>query len=178
MKCKRLDRDSWPDILARRYVQRRLDVPGFRGLAALLTIEAVARPTSWTFPDGSVPVCVRGARWLQLLPDGENHMITAIYPPGQGVALWYIDITDGYYPDADGVAVYRDLYLDFIVRPSGDFRLVDMDELEEALVGGDISREQHASALAGAERVRATLLCDLSALAAACDRLLARMEAV
>ena len=178
MKCKRLDRDSWPDILTRSYVQKRLEDGDHRGLAALLTIRTVAKPTAWTFPDASVPVCVAGARWLQLLPDGENFMITAIYPPGQGVALWYIDITDGHFLDADGVAVYRDLYLDYIVRPGGDIRLVDADELNEALAAGDISPEQYDSALASAKQVREKVLCDLPALAAVCDRLLARMDAI
>ena len=122
-------------------------------------------------------VCEAGTRWLQLLPDREMYMITAVFSPNGDLMLWYIDIADGYGFAADGVAVYHDLYLDVVARPNGYARLLDQDELDEVFAEGEISPALHAAAQDAAQKVLHGLLGDLPALSAFCRRLLERMEA-
>jgi predicted RNA-binding protein associated with RNAse of E/G family len=169
MKHKRLDRASpqgWK-FEGHPYYQMRVDIDGFHGLICLIKLIS-GKYYYWSSYEksGKTAVCGKGMTWLQLLPDGKSHVITAKYLPKnklfrifkrifkpaeylpeQKVSLWYVDIIDGIEYDTDGVAVFIDKYLDVIFTPQGDMKIDDRHELEEAFQSGELTKEQYDSAL-------------------------------
>ena len=61
----------------------------------------------------------------------------------------------------DDIPFFYDLYLDLIVYPDGTILTDDMDELEEALKSGDISKELFKLAIDTKEELENTLLSDI-----------------
>lgn len=175
MKRKRLDRDIWTTITKKRYFQTQIHTV-FQGLAALLFIDEVSTPSRWDYPDRTITVCNAGMKWLQIVPDHENYMITAMINPEGSIDLWYIDILSGYGFDTDGVAYYDDLYLDLIVRPNGEIKIDDMEELEQAFFEQVISKEYFHLALSTMEKLQSGILCDLAKLNDDCINLLHDIE--
>ena len=189
MKHKRLDRPEWREHNGIRdavYRQGRLDCGLFRGHVSLLRLNDAA-PFYWEFPKtGKAWVLSPGMLWLQLLPDGKKRLITCMYKPDKktleekeypySASVWYVDVTDGYYADNDGVLVYVDKYLDVIFTPQGDVKVDDRDELDAALASGDINEKQYRKALAECESVIAELCGDVSETEYRCAEIL--MEAL
>lgn len=175
MKRKRLDRDLWTTITKKRYLQTQVHTV-FQGLAALLFIDEVSTPSRWDYPDRTITVCDAGMKWLQIIPDHENYMITAMISPENAINLWYIDVLAGYGFDTDGVAYYDDLYLDVIVRPNGEIKIDDMDELTQAFAGRIISKELFDLALSTTEKLQGSVLNDLSTFNGRCTTLLLEIE--
>ena len=176
MKRKRLDRGLWTDIQEKRYVQGELDHLLFHGIASMVYIDKVSRPSIWQYPDTAVTVCDIGMKWFQLLPNEGSYLLTAMMNPLGGINLWYIDIVAGYGKDSDGVIYYDDLYLDLLVRPDGDIQVDDMDELEQALKEKDITPELFDLAIAATERVKGSLLKDIPTLYQNCVSLCGEFE--
>ena len=176
MQRKRLDRDIWTTITSKRYVQRHMQNQSFCGIASVLYIDAVSKASIWEYPDTMIPVCDNGMKWLQILPDDENYMITAMLSPQNSINIWYIDMIAGKGFANDGVAVFDDLYLDLIVRPNGEIKVDDMDELQDALAGKDITKELYTLALSTKEKLEKHILNDISSLHDFCMALLREME--
>ncbi|MEN2767151.1 DUF402 domain-containing protein [Ornithinibacillus xuwenensis] len=90
---------------------------------------------------GNISVCILNHHysWLQQLPDKKHFAITTIFDDKGKVVQWYIDIC---YQNGveNGVPFLDDLYLDVVVLPTGEIILLDEDELEDALLSGDIDR--------------------------------------
>jgi len=55
---------------------------------------------------------------------------------------WYCDIIDHSYDSASNTYVFTDLLADVLLYPSGEIRVVDLDEIAEALTQGLLSQEQ------------------------------------
>lgn len=175
MKYKRLDRDKW-GFQHFPYYQMRIDTEGFCGLASLICLMD-GEPQYWQMPKaGKVMVAGPGMCWLQLIPDGRRHMITAKYLPDGNVSVWYVDIIDGVSFDADGVGVFADLYLDVIFSPQGDRKIDDRDELDTAYQSGKVTKAQYNAACKEAALVVKDLCGDLAVTKAYCDRLLQEMK--
>ncbi|MCL2773194.1 MAG: DUF402 domain-containing protein [Oscillospiraceae bacterium] len=82
MKRKRLDRDKWY-FDGYPYYQMRVGIEEFHGLVCLIQLGGEdGKYQHWPFPKaGQAAVCGKGMTWLQLIPDGEKHVITAMYMP-------------------------------------------------------------------------------------------------
>jgi predicted RNA-binding protein associated with RNAse of E/G family len=141
VKRKRLDRDTWTSITKKTYRQKDSANGRLRGVLALLSIEEAGRASIWPSAYGEVKICGSGMKWLQILPDNENYMITAIYDRDE-LTVVYIDIINGSGRDIDGVYFIVDLYLDVIVYPNGNILIDDRDELFNAYREGRITDEQ------------------------------------
>lgn len=176
MKRKRLDRDIWTSITSKKYIQRQVKNKEFDGILSLLYIDEVSNVSRWNFPDKEITVCDRGMIWLQILPADEYYLITAMIDDQNEINLWYIDMIAGQGLDEDSVAFYDDLYLDLIVRPNGDIKIDDRDELEEALKENDITEEQYRLALSTKEKLQNGLLTDIPKLTDFCLRSMREME--
>lgn len=177
MKKKRLDRDlSW-NFQNFPYYQMRVDTDMFHGTVCLIQLTD-GKYYYWDMPiAGKVAVCGKGMTWLQLLPDGKQHLITAKYLPDGNISVWYVDVIEGFSYAPDGVAVYEDKYLDVIFTPQGDVKIDDRDELDEAYRTGELSREQYENALAEGDRIVAELCSDVEATAAFCNAILDHVNA-
>ncbi len=110
--------------------------------------------------------------WLQLIPDGKSHVLTAKYLPNHSVSIWYADVIENMEYDADGVAVFIDKYLDVTFTPQGDVSLDDRDELNEALQSGDITKEQYDSALKEGDYIIDAYCTDIAKTEAICNKIL------
>jgi predicted RNA-binding protein associated with RNAse of E/G family len=65
----------------------------------------------------------------------------------------YIDMTLQNVVPANGAALFQDLILDVVILGDGSPRVMDRDELEDALRRGWITQEEYALALKTAEDV-------------------------
>ena len=152
MKRKRLDRDAW-GFQYFPYYQMRVETEHFKGLVALISMTS-GEYRYWDYPKaGKTKICGEGMSWLQMIPEGREHMVTAKYLPDGRVSTWYVDILEAVEYDRDGIAVYVDKYLDVIFTPQGDVLVDDRDELDAAYVSGELSKEQYDRALAEGEAV-------------------------
>lgn len=176
MKRKRLDRDIWTSITSKRYIQRQVKNNDFEGLLSVLYIDDVSNASRWEYPDKVIPVCDKGMKWLQILPSNENYLITAIIDGENNINIWYIDMIAGQGLADDNVAFFDDLYLDLIVRPNGDIKIDDMDELEEALKQKDITEELFDLALKTKEKLQNGILTDIPELYDFCIRSMLEIE--
>lgn len=177
MKRKRLDRDGW-GLQGFPYYQMRVELPEFCGLASVIRILS-GDECCWNMPQaGRVPVCGEGMMWLQLVPDGQHHVLTVKYHRRHllqalpRVSVWYADVIDRMEYDEDGVAAFVDQYLDVIFSPQGDVHTDDRDELDAAFASGELTQMQYSRALAEGERIVKTLCADVRATEARCGAIL------
>lgn len=173
---KRLDRDKKWFFQDFPYYQMRMDAVfqdggEFHGLVSMIEL-LDGDYYYWELPKaGRTPVCGKGMLWLQLIPDGAHHVITAKFLPGsqtvegtryeKSVAVWYVDVTDNWGCDPDGVAYFIDQYLDVVFDPEGDVVIDDRDELDAAYRAGELSEEQYRRAIAEGEAIVAGLCSDI-----------------
>lgn len=176
MKRKRLDRDIWTTITEKRYIQRIGQIGDFNGVVGLLYLDKVPEPSIWSYSAELFEACATGMKWLQLIPDNEDYMITAMINSDDKINVWYIDMIYGYGLSDDGVIYYDDLYLDIGIRPDGDYVIDDMDELAEALDEGDITRQQYDTAINTKDKLMTGILTDLDKLYSDCMQILSAME--
>ena len=176
MKRKRLTRESW-GFQHFPYYQMRIDREDFRGLACVLLLTS-GHDCCWHMPRaGRFTVAGAGMTWLQLIPDGAHHVLTAKFNPRGRINVWYADVVDRVEFDEDGVAAFVDMYLDVIFSPKGDLKVDDRDELDAALAAGNISPAQHALALQEGEAIQRTLCDDLRRTERWCRSLLHECKA-
>lgn len=161
MKKSRLSYDAWECILSKKMVGKRVETEKFTGYVGLLETLEITEPQYWQFKKDTM-VCDVGFRWLSLLSEEDGYCITAIFNENQKIVVWYIDMIAGQGVDADGVPYFEDLYLDLVVYPDGTIIVDDMDELEDALVQKDITRQQYQRALDTAEWLKKGMLSDIS----------------
>ena len=172
MKHKRLNRDQW-GFQYYPYYQMRIDDNLFHGMACLIrnTDGEDGERNYWETPAGErMQVTGGGMTWLALVPDNTRRVITVMYYPDgthdperkqypvpasekYQPSVWYIDITDGFGYDEDGIMFFMDKYLDVILFPEGSFKIDDRDELDRAYESGELSREQYESALAEGDEI-------------------------
>lgn len=175
MKRKRLTREGW-GFQHFPYWQMRVELPEFRGLVCLIHLTG-GEECAWHMPRaGRVPVAGAGMRWLQLIPDGAHHVVTAKYRRNGRVSVWYADVTDRVEFDPDGVAAFVDLYLDVIFSPRGDVKIDDRDELDAAHASGEVSDAQYAMAIAEAEGIRRALCSDVRRTERWCNGILRHVQ--
>lgn len=181
MKIKRLNRDGW-GFQNFPYYQLRMDTADFHGLASVIDLTG-GDDCFWDLPiAGKTPVCGKGMRWLQLIPDGAHRVITAKFLPetrsvqgicfSKTVSIWYVDVIDHWGYDPDGVAYFVDQYLDVIFDPEGDVVLDDRDELDNAYRSGELSTVQYHRAIAEGDAIIKELCADTSKTQDWCVRLL------
>lgn len=176
MKRKRLTREGW-GFQHFPYYQMRIDNDDFHGLVCLIRLTS-GRNCYWHMPRaGKVPVCGEGMTWLQLIPDGAHHVLTAKINSRGRVNVWYADVIDRIEYDEDGVAAFVDMYLDVIFSPKGDLKVDDRDELDAALLSGDVTAKQHALALAESERILQTLCVNVKRTERWCRAILREAKA-
>jgi len=172
MKRKRLDRDAW-GFQYFPYYQMRVETEHFKGLVAMISITS-GEYQHWDYPKaGKTKICGEGMTWLQMIPDGREHMVTVMYLPDGRVSTWYVDMLEAVEYDRDGIAVYVDKYLDVIFTPQGDVLVDDRDELDAAYASGELSKEQYDRALAEGEAVLREYCSDVKQTEQYCNEVLA-----
>ena len=170
MKRKRLDRDIGWGFQYFPYYQLRLDAEGFRGLASMIDLVS-GKNMYWHGKQGDIAVAGEGMTWLQLIPDGKNRVVTAMYKPDGALSVCYIDIIERIEFDPDGVAAFVDKYLDVVFTPNGEYSVLDLDELDAALASGDITKNQYDAALKEGKDILDELCADIPKTVERLDRI-------
>ena len=73
--------------------------------------------------------------------DNPNIVVTANISPEDEITQWYIDIAKERHTSPEGIPYIDDLYLDVIVSIDGNIKMIDQNELKEALDSGDITND-------------------------------------
>ncbi len=164
MKRSRLSYDEWKCIVSKDILGKTVNSELLNGYLGLLEIKEVSKAQIWKFNGEDITVCDKGRKWLSILPCNDWYCITAMMDEDGKILLWYIDMIAAQGVDADGMPYFDDLYLDLIVYPDGTIIVDDMDELQDALAKGDITKEQFNLALETSKRLQQGLLSNVSSL--------------
>lgn len=84
-------------------------------------------------------------KWLEFYDYNSKVKLTAIYDENNKIIEWYFDIAREIEKE-NGIPFEDDLYLDVVVRPTGEIILLDEDELKEALNRMEITKEEYKNA--------------------------------
>ncbi|WP_047982103.1 DUF402 domain-containing protein [Ornithinibacillus contaminans] len=122
------------------YTQLAIDTETFEGNIVLIEVGNVTEKLEIDYQDKTICILNHHYSWLQQFPTGKNHVITTIFNELGNIVQWYIDICFQHGVE-NNIPFLDDLYLDIVVLPTGETYLLDEDELEEALLNGDINRE-------------------------------------
>jgi len=94
-----------------------------------------------------------GWTWLGWMRPDFPWALTAMRDEKGDWVQFYFDIVSGMGCDADGRAWFDDCWLDVVVMADGRAFLLDEDELEGALAGGELSLEEAKGAKAAAAQL-------------------------
>lgn len=90
----------------------------------------------------------------------EGIKVSKIYRSDGSLLRWYCDIVDYSFDEAEGSMTYTDLLADVIVSPDGGIKVVDLDELAEAMEHDWITKEQATFCLRKLNRLLSFLYRD------------------
>ena len=146
-----MDRREWYTDTERSFtcIYHRDDF--FRGGIGLITFTGLRKPETVESPEGPLCIADNGYQWLELVPEDGHFALTAMFHDGI-LFQQYIDISLRNEVEEDGNAVFFDLLLDVVVLRDGIPRIIDAEELEEALSGGLITRDEYELAGKTADR--------------------------
>jgi predicted RNA-binding protein associated with RNAse of E/G family len=153
VKRRTADRRDWARIARRRFAVARVDEAGFAGSVTLLVMDVVTEP----FVGAHSGICFAdsGYAWLTHFPDGAHHAVTTMFDAAGRLLQWYVDVCREHGLGPDGVPWWDDLYLDVVLRPTGEVLLLDEDELELALAHELVTPAEYALAWGEARRLLA-----------------------
>ena len=77
----------------------------------------------------------------------EGCKLSKFYRSDNSLLYWYCDIVDYSYDETQNALTTTDLLADVILYPDGHFKVVDLDELADALDKGLISQQQLTKSL-------------------------------
>lgn len=159
LKRKYGNRADWKRIDQRKYAQTHLHTKEFRGYITLLNTVEVKEPLITRYGEKEICFVDNGYMWLQQFPFGKHHSVTTMFDANGEIFQWYIDICleNGV---EDGVPWMDDLYLDIVVLPSGEFFLLDEDELEQAFKNGAVSESMYGLAWKESRKIMSKLKND------------------
>ncbi len=142
MKLRSTSRRNWP-----RVPRHRLELKDV-GPYTLVHLHAltVTEPLRVTCCGERLTVIDTGYHWLTLLEPGVPHVTTLHCDAAGQLVQVYVDMIEGWSLGEDGYPVFDDLYLDVIALPDGRAEIIDVEELEEALEAGAITRAQFDAA--------------------------------
>lgn len=148
MKVKYADRSNWRKVKERDFHSSRIEDNHFKGTVAAITLKEVKPKGYINYENRSYCIADNGYMWVQHFPDEESYTVTCMMNEEGEVIQWYIDICYNHGMREDGVQWYKDLYLDMVVLPTGEYYVLDEDELEDALKDKEITLSQYNHAWA------------------------------
>ena len=100
----------------------------------------------------------------------EGLKVSKFYRADDSLLYWYIDIVELTFGEAQDTLICTDLLADVIIYPDGRMKVVDLDELAEALERNLITKEQMTSCLRNLSHLLTMIYRDKF------DRLQARLD--
>lgn len=116
----------------------------YKGHVSLLTIVEPATniQKEENFEKYNIPNGFKNCKWLEFYPENSNVALTVGYDNENRIFDYYFDIINDMGVE-NGNPYIEDLYLDVLMLPDGSLELLDEDELKQALLEGDITKEQY-----------------------------------
>jgi uncharacterized protein len=147
------NRPDWKRILQKRFYCSYLNTPKFTGYATLLCLDKVRDPLLAKSSD--MPVCIVNDNysWLQHFPQDEHFTLTTMFDEQGKVVQWYIDICLRHGVTENNIPWLDDLFLDVVIFPSGETKLLDFVELSSALATNELSKREYDLAVQESERL-------------------------
>ncbi|WP_251518868.1 MULTISPECIES: DUF402 domain-containing protein [Staphylococcus] len=145
MKVKYIDKRHWRRIIDREYTEVKVSNNKYKGIIGLVTMKKVREPLEVTVAGKEIIVADDNYQWLQILPEKKRYSITVMLDDKGNPLEYYFDINIKNVTQR-GNARTIDLCLDVLVLPSGEYELVDEDDLQRALDNGQISKKQYHEA--------------------------------
>ena len=113
---------------------------------------------------------------LLYLPICENWCLSAYYSPNNEMLFWYFDISRKNFIDEDGTLCIDDIFLDLVIFPDGQTLTLDVNELQEALDKGEISKEDFDNAYVVHDKIKNSEWSKADFLSEVCKKLLLEHE--
>lgn len=102
----------------------------------------------------------------------EGIKVSKVYRSDGSLLRWYCDIVEYAFDPGEESMTYTDLLADVIIDPQGMVKVVDLDELAEAMENGWITKEQTILCLRSLNRLLSLIYRDKF------DRLQARLDSL
>ena len=157
MKLRDMYRTDWTRIRAREYISRDCSLDGEPARESLILIQEITSPLTVTSAGISVKVVEKDYSWIQLAQKDALWWLTAMFDEEGTLLQMYFDITAGNIFDNPENPQFRDMYLDFVLRPDGVVVKLDEDELTEALENGEITQAEYEQTKKAGEQLHVQL---------------------
>ncbi len=144
MKKKYADHPNWSLVDEKSYENKHFNTEDFTGNISLLTAVKVKEKIVKERNGKEYVYIDDNFHYLEFYPEtNKNVAIMVAMDQDSNIRDWYFDIAKDSKLTDKGVPYIDDLYLDIILERSGKYRLVDEDELQEALDEGKITKEDY-----------------------------------
>lgn len=139
MKKKYIDGSNWKWLM--NYTSKLIHIDDiFSGFLSFVNIDSVHEKLIVDYGGSELCLFDDGYQCLVFLPDNQNWCISAVFNSNSELVEWYFDMTKENSIDDQGNPFFMDLYLDLAVSPEYNIRILDEDELIDALNVGRISK--------------------------------------
>ncbi len=142
MDIRSIDRPNWNRILKRTMHRRPVCIDGHEGLAHILIMDEVREP----LVKNGITIVEQGMTWLQIALRDTRFWLTAMFDQGNRLVQIYFDIAAAVHFDDPLVPTFEDMYLDLLLYPDGHHKVLDEDELDQALAAGEITEGAYRTA--------------------------------
>ena len=129
------------------FVSREIRLGDTSGLEAVYRVDEIREPLRVFNGHDWITVSDDGFTWYQLALRNRRVWLHASFNPAGVLVEIYCDITGGNIFDDPECPCFEDRYLDVVLTPDGELRVLDRDELDEALEQGKLTSEEHAQAV-------------------------------
>lgn len=130
------------------FISREITLGDTSGLEAVYRVDEIRKPLRVFNGHAWITVSDTGFTWYQLALRNRRIWLHASFDPTGELVEIYCDVTGGNVFDDPECPCFEDRYLDVVLTPDGELRVLDRDELDEALETGKLTPEQHAQAVA------------------------------
>lgn len=170
LTVRKMNESRWAGVKARAFAQDMVCRGGIEYAAGLMRLSA-KDPVYAGRGENRLKIVDEGYLWLQLAPRDGWWWLTAMYDEKARLVQFYFDITLGNLLAPDGESRFADAFADVVISPGQEPRIVDEDELWQAVQEGLLSREQ-AELVMDRARLIALKYRDCEELVSFCRRLL------
>ena len=158
MKRKYLDGRNWTWL--EQYTYKWIHIQDMMsGYIAFLDIDTVKVKLIVEHGEGNqVCLCDNGYKGLIFLPDHEKWSVSVVYNVDNEEVEWYFDMIKDKGVTIEGIPYFDDLYLDVVHGANGQIRILDEDELQEALDKGEITCADYEMAYETSKKVQEEII--------------------
>lgn len=149
MDIRSIDRPNWGRILKRTMHRRPISIDGHEGLAHILIMDEIREP----LVKNGITIVAQGMTWLQIALRDTRYWLTAMFDEDNRLVQIYFDIAVAVHFDDPAVPTFEDMYLDLLLYPDGHHKVLDEDELDQALKAGEITEEAARTARQDLEKL-------------------------